>query len=194
MGAGFARNLVGITSERGLAFLVTATLSAAPLSAGLAAAPQQLYNKAIQINWTAQVTEHDADGKTVTPQLGASRTIYVSSAGRLFVRASRTNAKSGQSRGSDLAPGATQNSAGEARGLRFEGNKLIGAVAFAQGAGRMIATFDPSYSSCTVDLTYGREAGGMRRQGVNGVMYTIDSISVTGQSCSIREGNPFASQ
>jgi hypothetical protein len=58
----------------------------------------------------------------------------------------------------------------------------------------MVATFDASYSSCNVDLTYGREAGGMRRQGVNGVMYTIDSISVSGQSCSIREGNPFTSQ
>ncbi len=194
MGINFARNLVGVTSDRGLAPLILVALFIVPLSRAHAAAPQQLYNKTIQINWTAQITEHGADGKTMTPQLSASRTIYVSSAGRLFVRASRTNVRSGQSQGNDLAPGATRTNAGEARGMRFEGNKLIAVVAFPQGAGQMVATFDASYASCNVDVVYGREAGGMRRQGVNGVMYTIDSISVSGQSCSIREGNPFTSQ
>ena len=194
MGVSFAQNLVGITSKRGRACLAAVTLLAVPLSPALGAAPQQLYNKTVQLNWTAQITEHGADGKTITPQLSASRTIYISSAGRLFVRASRTNTKSGQSKINDLAPGATTTSDGEARGMRFEGNKLIAVVAFLQGAGRLVAAFDGSYSSCSVDITYGREAGGMRRQGVNGVMYTVDSISVSGQSCSIRDGNPFASQ
>lgn len=158
-----------------------------------AEAPRQLYNKTIQINWTAQVTEHGADGKTVTPQISASRTIYVSSAGRIFIRASRTNTKSGQSKGGDLAPGATTTGAGEATGARFVGNKLIETAAFPQGAGQLIATFDASYSSCSVNLIYGRDVGGMKRRGINGVMYTVDSISVSGQSCSIRDGNPFAS-
>jgi hypothetical protein len=45
--------------------------------------------------------------------------------------------------------------------------------------------------SCTVAVTFGREAGGFKREGVDGVMYTIDSMIPSGESCSIREGNPF---
>lgn len=34
----------------------------------------------------------------------------------------------------------------------------------------------------------------MKRLGLDGVMYTIDSLTLSGPTCSIHDGNPFASQ
>jgi hypothetical protein len=168
--------------------LIVAAL-AAPTSPARAGAPQQLYNKTIQISWTSSVTETAPDGQHHARSFAVSHTIYVSSAGRLFERGSRSR---GQMRKqSDNAPGSTQNAGGEANSVHFEGNKLIGLTAFAQGARRYVATFDPSFSSCTVSITMGREGNGMKRKGLDGVLYTIDSVTPSGESCSIREGNPF---
>jgi hypothetical protein len=153
------------------------------------AAPAQLYNKTIQLSWSVAVSEIDPDGKPRNVMLAVNHTIYVSSAGRLFARASRASGR--KSRGGDLSPGDTHNKGGEAVGIGFQGNQLVGNVAFAQGARRFIATFDPSFSSCTVKVIFGREGGGLRRSGIDHVTRTIVSETPSGESCSIREGNPF---
>lgn len=58
---------------------------------------------------------------------------------------------------------------GEARGMRFEGNTLVAnrGYAGAGGAGasgavvmRAVATFEGSYSSCTLNVMHGKENGG----------------------------------
>jgi hypothetical protein len=162
-------------------------------SSAVADAPRQLCNKTVELGWSVRLVQHGPDGQTVTPTINASRIIYVSSAGRLFTRSSRTNSKIGQSRGGDYAPDVSRNNEGEARDLHFIGNQLIGNVAYVQGAGHLTVTFDSNFSSCSLALIYGRDSGGMKRRGLNGVMYTIDSLSVAGERCSIREGNPFAS-
>jgi hypothetical protein len=154
-----------------------------------AQAPRQLYNKTILISWATAVSQTAPDGRKNNVTVGVNRTVYVSSTGRLFERAIRSAPRGRKE--TENAPGATQNVGGEATGLRFEGNRLVGHVAFAQGARRFVATFDPAFSSCTVAVSYGREAGGYKRKGIDGVMYTIHSIVPSGESCSIREGNPF---
>ena len=148
-------------------------------------APQQLYNKTIQINWSVSVVQEG--GRTVP--VAVSHTVYVSSTGRLFQRSSRANRR-GQKL-SENAPGATRNSGGEATGVRFSGNRLVGQTAFAQGARQFVATFDPSFSSCTVAVTFGREGGGIKRIGIDGKMHAIEKMTASGESCSIRDGNPF---
>lgn len=166
--------LGGLTAERALA------------------APPQLLNKTIQFSWSTEIVQRGPEGRIVRPRLDANRTVYVSSAGRLFMRASRENRRLRLKKGGDLAPDVTATKAGEARGLRFVGAKLVSNVAFAQGAGQATVSFDPSFSSCSLSIIYGREGGGMRRRGLDGRMYDIQSITATGQSCSVREGNPFA--
>ena len=158
----------------------------------LADAPRQLYNKTVQINWTTNVTERGPDGQTKNVAIAVGHTVYVSSAGRLFERGSRATAKGRKQ--SDLAPGDTQNKGGEAVGLRFQGAQLVGNVAFARGARQFVVSFDPGFSSCTVAVRFGRESGGLKRVGVDGVLYTIDSMTDSGESCAVREGNPFTSQ
>lgn len=155
----------------------------------LAQAPRQLYNKTVLLGWSAASSQSAPDGRRFNVTVTANRTIFVSSTGRLFERASRSVPKGrGQT---ENAPGATRNAGGEATSLRFEGSRLVGHVAFAQGAVRFVATFDPSFSSCSVAVSFGREAGGYKRKGVDGVMYTIHSLVPSGENCSIRDGNPF---
>lgn len=171
------------------ACLIIAAVAAETVPAR-AGAPQALFNKTIQITWTSTVSETSPDGQHLNRSFAISHVIYVSSAGRLFERGSRSR---GQMRKqSDNAPGSTHNAGGEANNVHFEGNRLIGTLAFAQGARQFVATFDPSFSSCTVSITLGREGGGMKRKGLDGVLYTINSIAASGESCSIRDGNPFS--
>jgi hypothetical protein len=154
------------------------------------AAPSQLYNKTIHISWSNLVSETGPSGEKKSITLAVTHTVYVSSAGRLFERSTRSAGK--MQKGGDRGPGDNQNKSGEATNVHFEGTRLVGLLAFAQGGRRYVASFDPGFASCTLAVTLGREGGGMKRKGVNGVMYTIDSIAATGESCSISEGNSFA--
>jgi hypothetical protein len=163
-------------------------------SEGAGAAPQQLRNKTIQFGWTTDIVQRGPDGQVKRPRMSTSRTVYVSSAGRLFVRAARENLKNRLKTGGDYDPGATANKAGEARGMRFAGNNLVGNAAWAQGAAQVTVSFDPSFSSCSLSVIYGKEGGRMRRRGLDGVMYDFESITVGGTTCAIREGNPFAGE
>ncbi|MDO9299513.1 hypothetical protein [Bradyrhizobium sp.] len=168
--------------------LVAAAVGALAFPA-FANAPRQLYNKTIQINWSVQIVRADGQGQKNFVSSAVSRTVYVSSGGRLFERASRSN-KRGKKQ-TDNAPDTTRNKGGEATGIRFSGNRLIGHTAFAQGARQWVATFDSSFSKCTVAVTFGREGGAMKRRGIDGVMHTNESMTASGESCSIRDGNPF---
>lgn len=159
-----------------------------PASAG---APQPLYDKSIQIAWTSSAVERSADGRTINPQINVGWTIYVSSAGRLFVRGQRSVRGRGGLH-SDIAPGATTNRRGEPTGVRFVGKTLVGNVAYALGALHFVATFDQSFGGCTLQVVYGREGGKMMRRGIDGVSRQIVSVGVSGQTCSIHEGNAFA--
>ena len=175
--------------------IVLCLVALVPVTAGRAsAAPPQLLNKTIQLNWSTQVVQRGPDGQIVRPRIDSTHTIYVSSAGRLFARASRENRKLGLKKSGDFGPDATANKSGEARGLRLTGNALVGNVAFAAGAVQITATFDSSFSSCSLNVVYGKEGGRARRRGLDGVMYDIESLTTTSQSCSLREGNPFAGQ
>jgi hypothetical protein len=167
---------------------------AGAISPAAAAAPAQLLNKTILISWSSQVTQRAPDGSVVTPRIDAARTVYVSTAGRLFIRTSRANQKKRLASQGDLAPGDTRNKAGEATSMQFHGNQLVGTVAWAAGAGRLVVSFDSSFASCSMDVIYGRLDGNLQRKGLDGVMYQIQSIQVGSKSCSIRDGNVFAGQ
>ena len=173
-----------------LKICLAATVVAVQIVPAFAGAPPQLFNKTIQISWSVAIAQSSPDGQKRNATIAVNHTVYVSSAGRLFERASRANGRA--MRESKNAPGATQNRGGEATNVHFEGNRLVGLTAFAQGARRFVASFDPGFSSCTVAVTFGRDSGGLKRKGIDGVMYTMDSMTPTGESCSIREGNAVA--
>jgi hypothetical protein len=151
------------------------------------AAPAQLLNKSITIDFAITVPAKTPDGTAASPGRRVHRVIYVSSQGRLFQKVSKV-AKGGSMEG-ESAP----DSGGG--GLHFAGNKLVGVVQMISGANMVSVSFDPSYASCTVDVITGSEGGRARVwKGLNGVTFTATGKPmVSGTSCSIREGNAFAS-
>jgi hypothetical protein len=183
---GLARSAFGV-----VAFIGAVWMGAAPAIA----TPQQLLNKTVTLSWTAQAVVRDPDGKERQTSNYIKYIIYISSLGRLFEHSSRSDARHTQGGDTDL--NATQTKIGEARGLRFEGNSLIANRGYAgaggSGAMQAVATFDSSYSSCTLAVRHGREGGAaIKRKGLDGVVREILSITVTGPSCSIQNGNAFA--
>ncbi len=158
-------------------------------------APQQLLNKTLTLSWTAQTLQRDPSGKERGVASNIRYVVYVSSLGRLFERSSRS--ANGRTQGGDQELNASQTKMGEARGLRFEGNTLVVNRGYGgaggSGAMRAIATFDASYSNCTLVVSHGKENGGtIKRQGMDGVVREYVSITVTGASCSVQSGNALA--
>lgn len=166
-------------------------LEAAPA----AAVPQQLMNKTVTLSWIAESVVRDPDGKQRQSSYSIRYIVYISTLGRLFERSSRS--VGGRTQGGDVDPNAAQTKMGEARGLRFEGNRLVANRGYGgaggSGAMRAVATFDSSYSSCTRAVTHGKARGGViKRKGIDGIVREMLSISVTGANCSIQNGNALA--
>jgi len=148
----------------GAALLLVA--SAVP---AVAAAPPELLNKTVQVRYTVTMPGRGDDGSTVPGVRNTTRTIYISSAGRLFARRDRTDG--GRAQNSDRKDGGP----GEmiASTLRLQGRRLVGNAPFISGAAHMEIDFDSSASSCTASLMMGRDSGrAIRWKGVNGVSYT----------------------
>lgn len=170
-----------------IGLLSTSLLSAAALAAN---APVQLRNKTIIAAWAAQRTVMTPKGERQAPPFAQQRTIYVSNAGRVFVKSSvQTLAGTKEA---ELAPGDA-TAKGGAREVEFVGEKLIAIAQRGSGAGRMVITFGPGYSTCSVDLTFGRPNGApIMFRNARGVMVELLKVSYSGQRCSVHDGNAFA--
>lgn len=153
-----------------------------------AQAPKQLFNKTLTVNMTVTLPGKGSDGSTANLPRSIHRVVYISSAGRIFSRATRTVGRNQQQ--AERGPGDNADGGG----LRFAGNKLTGVLKFQSGASLMNIDFDPSFQSCTVNLIVGRDGGKpIVWKGLNGITYTSTGApQVGGQSCSIRDGNALA--
>ena len=163
---------------------LTTALSVVLLAAPAFAAPPQLLNKTITISFTATGVGKSPEGVQRGFNTQVSRIIYVSSAGRLFIR-HRASLR-GNTRGGDTAPGEGNGS------FSFQGNRLVGVQSFGTGARQYTVTFDPSFSSCTASVIEGKSGGVIRRKGPDGIMYEITGGTTSSVSCSIQNGNAFA--
>ena len=155
------------------------------------AAPQQLLNKTIVFSFTNNQILRDPDGNTHHSQASFNYIDYVSSAGRIFQRSSRSSGR--LTRGADKEPDKPREGGGEVHTNRFEGHKLVIMNSYAEGAVRMVVSFDPAFSTCSIDVILGKQSGGaIKRRGLDGVMREILSYDIVNKSCTVRDGNPFA--
>jgi hypothetical protein len=145
-------------------------------------------NKTVLVSMTVSVSAKADDGSFATLPRNIQRTIYISSKGRVFSRTARQAGRNSTTK--ELAPGE----GGGGGGYRLQGNTLIGVLKFQSGAAQMVVNFDAGFQSCSVKVVFGREGGqAIRFKGLNGKMYTQQgAFNVSGESCSVREGNPFA--
>jgi hypothetical protein len=153
------------------------------------AAPAQLYNKSVNFAWVISAAQRSPDGRTTTPQINVTRTVYVSSAGRLFIRGTGTLRGGGVQMGrkKEIAPGG-----GSGGTLAFQGNQLVGTVPFQGAAQRIVVSFDSGFTGCNATVMIGMLPGTPKWVGFDGVTYEILSANVGTASCSISEGNALA--
>ena len=151
-------------------------------------APAGLLDKTVTMSWTTSGNSiRVGDGKPVSFSNVNTRVVYISSAGRTFMRKEVKGRRN--VRGRDFGPGE-----GSGRtSVRLEGNRLVGAEAFASGARQFVATFDSGFSSCTLSVIDAKAGSAkIQRKGPSGAMHVIDSVSSGSPSCSIQSGNAFA--
>ena len=151
------------------------------------AAPAALLNKSITVSYTTTIPGKKDDGSPVTGSRIAVRTIYISSAGRMFARVFRRDGNAAQTR--EAGPGEPANT------LRFVGDKLVGIMQFASGASQMTISFDAGGQSCGAVIVAGRDSGRpIRWKGVDGSMReSTGPVTFSNISCSIASGNAFGS-
>jgi hypothetical protein len=160
------------------------------------AAPQQLYGKSVIITTSESRTSRPVGGGPTVDNTASNKlSVYVSEAGRAFVRSDRTlnRGHGSESKAIDTGPGGGAVGVAVAGNVQFSGNTMIVNMQMASGARRITATFDSSFSGCTGSIINGREGGKSmvirsRYTGENREVLAIQS-SVTG--CSVQAGNVF---
>ena len=166
-------------------FFVVAVIFLWSDSAQADTVPPQLRNKTISVSYTSIATVMTPRGERRNSTTSVQRLIYVSTAGRFFVRASYN------SRTSEAAPG-DNTPGGGARDWIFSGGRIIGFGEKDAGAGRVIISFDRGYQSCSASVLYGKPRGQHITVKRRGVTFELLEVKHSGEACSIREGNAFA--
>jgi hypothetical protein len=160
-------------------------LLAAGVAAPAWAAPAALLNKSISVSYATTIPGKKADGTPVKGSRISARTIYVSSAGRIFARVARRDGNAAETK--EAGPGDTANT------FHFVGDKLVGVMQFTSGAAQMTISFDASGQSCSASIVAGRDNGQpLRWKGVDGMMREATGpATFSNISCSIASGNAF---
>ena len=166
------------------ASVVVLSASANAVQAG---PPQQLLGKSVVIDWTDTRSQRDGDNPQYHTVNGShTLSVYISIAGRTFIRqVNRTRAGSG---GRDQAPGQDGS-----RTTAFEGQSMTVFGQFRGGAQRTVVHFDNGFSGCSATTGLGFQSGqtSVSVSPITGRRVEMRSLTVTGVSCSVRNGNVF---
>jgi hypothetical protein len=169
-------------------FAVIGALVVLSAAAHAGPAPKELYGKSITLAWgeTRDVVSHNETPAGIYVVLST----YVSTAGRLFTKTlhgATVHSHVTKTQVEYEGPGdrLTQSSA------EFQGNSLVITNQNEGGARRIVVNFDPTFSTCQGKVMHGRERGKntMHLTGVIGQQIELHSVSVSGVTCSVREGN-----
>jgi hypothetical protein len=167
-------------------------------SGAMASAPPQLYGKTVTVSWTADIVRRTGTEETFShKQHPRTATIYVSSAGRLFIQIHTiTRGHGGHGGGAlDEQVGESgQTSVGGSQTADFHGNALTVISAYQGGAQRVQVNFDGNYASCTASVISGKESGRNTFTRLNGAKERVEvqSESSSSATCAIETGNAFA--
>lgn len=148
-----------------------------------AAAPARIANKTVRYSFAVSAPARRADGTIVLGAGNYSRTLYISSQGRIFDREDRQEYR--EKKTSDRGPEGTK--------FRIQGNRIVGLFQHMSGATQIIISFDDEFKSCTINAMTGAESGkSAQMKGLNGVTYTaLGKVTYSNQTCSVTEGNAF---
>lgn len=184
-----SRLSVGLATRCLVALLLTFTA----VSMCAAEAPRQLFGKTVVMGWNEYRVQRCDDGQLKRGHTASSLLVYVSENGRLFTRLNRRGGRGG-SNSNDLDPegGNKRSGTGSAGNLstRFEGSVLAIQNSMQSGARRIQATFSGGFTGCSLQVRFGKDGGSeIRHRTMDGKMCNIISTDVSGNACSIRNGN-----
>jgi hypothetical protein len=181
-------------------FAVVGALTLLSAVADAASAPKEVYGKSISVGWSQTLSERFAtEGVTRNSGQVVQMNIYISTAGRPFVRVFQTVIGGGsrhQSGGTSPIKGATSEAAPGASAAKdrvtFEGRSVVVYRELQSGARRVVIDVDGAGTGCKASVVHGREGGKTMARNARGAgMSEIFSIQVGAVNCSIREGNVF---
>jgi hypothetical protein len=165
--------------------------------------PQQLYNKSVIMHWSTGYNWKDIGGASGHIVTHFARSMYISSAGRVFNQSSRqlssrgrmTNISAGKSSGPDGQVIKTSNHHTSGTN-HWNGRTLTGIVKVDSGVFHLHVVFDEAFRGCTLTFTSGKEAGapGMVKRSMRGSGDKLVMLSATGNSgmsCAVKDGNVF---
>jgi hypothetical protein len=156
-----------------------------------APAPKELYGKSVVLIWSVNLegtTRH-----VLRAGFNVVLTTYVSTAGRLFTQVWQGGGAGSHAQRNAVtyeAPGdRTPHSSAE-----FQGHSLVITSQFEGGARRIVADFDPSFSTCQAKVIHGKELGKntMHYTDINGQPIELHSVTVSNVTCAIKEGNALS--
>ena len=153
-------------------------------------APAALRGKSVTVSWTENRMQRAAGQENFRPKsVPQTLQIYISTEGRTFER--RTGSVGRRSGSREGIGGGTV--AKNSRST-FQGHALILAGAMRQGARQVRVEFSPDFSSCSTKVIVGHAAGQKLVKGrsmVSGKRLEFKLLSISGESCSIQNGNVF---
>ena len=169
-----------------IALVQTICCMIALISPSVAAeAPARLWGKTITASYISSTPFKSSEGTGVGSRTVA-RLIYISTEGRIFVRAThRGITKNG------LVGGMVRETEPGQGNWEFAGDSLVTSSQTLSGAVRVEIRFDPSFQSCSISGVIGHESGQTYKwRGLNGRQYEAAGPGrISGGQCSIRSGN-----
>jgi hypothetical protein len=171
----------------GLAFVLT------DLTSPVIAAPApDIVGKSVLVNYTENRQIQRADG-SMNVAISRELRIYISSAGRSFAR---VTSAAGRGSNTDEQVGASgTNASGGARAVSVSGHTIVVQTSFGNWAKSLRVELAPGGSSCSAQMTIGKEVGSAPkafRGGISGMMQEVHAVTVGGVSCTVQQGNVFA--
>jgi len=147
------------------------------------AAPAKMLNKTVRYSFSFSAPARREDGTTVAGAGNYSRTLYVSSQGRIFDKEDRQEYR--EKKSFERGP--------EGSKFRIEGNRIVGILRHLSGATQIIVSFDGEFRTCTMNVMTGIESGKpAQMKGLNGITYTaLGKVTYSNQTCSVSDGNAF---
>lgn len=169
---------------------LTASVEAAP--------PPQLLGKSVVVTWSESRIQRSENHPNFRP-VSASHKLspYIGSSGRVFSRQTNTT-RSGSASTEQVQGQSGANTNSQTRVPTFSGRSMTVFAPFQQGGMRhLLIDFDGNWGSCTAKVSYAKQVGARTSiawSPISKKMVEIQSITTSGETCSVQSGNVFGGQ
>lgn len=156
-----------------------------------AAPGSDLVGKSVLVSWTENRQQRTDGSEVRAVTRNFQLQMYVSGAGRIFTRS--TSSGRGGTHGNDQVGDGGKSLGGGARSVAVNGNSISVESNWGNYARFLRIDVAPGGSSCSAQMSVGKEPGSAPKsfRNVGGYTIEIHSLNVSGVSCSIRPGNVF---